>query len=89
MPHEHYNLTSEDKFILSKLLVPIPSNEAKRIETLRQSKLLENDSNETGFNRFTSLASRLFDVRNLFFYLKYFFLILSLSLDALLLFEFC
>lgn len=78
MPHEHYNLTSEDKFILSKLLVPIPSNEAKRIETLRQSKLLENDSNETGFNRFTSLASRLFDVSKFFLFKIFLFNFISI-----------
>lgn len=54
--------TSEDRFHLTNLSVPVPSNEQKRVETLRKSKLLESATNETGFSRFTSLATRLFNV---------------------------
>jgi hypothetical protein len=61
--HENFSLTAEDRFVLANLRVPVPHNEQKRIETLRQSKLLES-AQETGFHRFTSLATRLFSVRN-------------------------
>ena len=59
---ENFSLTAEDRFVLSNLRVPVPHNEQKRIETLRQSKLLDNATQETGFHRFTSLATRLFNV---------------------------
>lgn len=61
-PHENYALTNEDRALLGTLSVPIPSNEQKRIEILRQSKLADETSIESGFARFTSLATRLFDV---------------------------
>lgn len=55
-------LTNEDRALLATLKVPIPYNEPRRIELLRQSKLTDEASIETGFSRFTSLATRLFDV---------------------------
>ncbi|RYG96524.1 hypothetical protein EON65_54280 [archaeon] len=57
-----YSLTSEDRLLLENLRVPIPSNEAKRIETLRRSKILDEELRGAPFDRFTSLATRLFDV---------------------------
>lgn len=59
------NWTSEDRFHIANLTVPVPSNEQKRIEVLRKSKLLDITTNDTGFGRFTSLASRLFNVSSL------------------------
>jgi len=61
--NENISLSTEEKQILLTLTVPVPSNEIKRIELLRQSKLLDENAAETSFSRFTSLASRLFDVR--------------------------
>ena len=60
--HENFSLTAEDRFILANMRVPVPHNEQKRIETLRQSKILDTAASETGFHRFTSLATRLFNV---------------------------
>lgn len=59
---ENFSLTAEDRFVLSNLRVPVPHNEQKRIETLRQAKLLDSSLQESGFHRFTSLATRLFNV---------------------------
>jgi hypothetical protein len=59
---DNYTFTNEDKALLARLTVPVPSNEQKRVELLRQSKLAEESSAENGFARFTSLATRLFDV---------------------------
>lgn len=61
-PSYPYSLTSEDRLILDSLRVPIPSNEAKRIETLRRSKILDEELRGAPFDRFTSLATRLFGV---------------------------
>eukprot|EP01031_Cornospumella_fuschlensis_P036679 gene36680-44495_t len=57
-----YSLTSEDRLLLENLRVPIPNNEAKRIETLRRSKILDEELRGAPFDRFTSLATRLFDM---------------------------
>eukprot|EP01033_Poteriospumella_lacustris_P004179 gene4179-2978_t len=57
------NWTTEDRFHLANLSVPIPPNELKRVEILRKSKLLDVSTNDTGFSRFTSLASRLFNMQ--------------------------
>jgi hypothetical protein len=61
--HETFSFSNEDRSLLASLKVPIPNNEQKRIEILRQSKLIDEPSVESGFSRFISLASRLFDVR--------------------------
>ncbi len=60
------NWTPEDRFHLTNLTVPVPTNEQKRVEILRKSKLLDVATNDTGFSRFTSLASRLFGVSDSF-----------------------
>ena len=48
--------------ILSKLKCPIPHNEADRISALRQADLLGSDGDDPVFDRFTSLAKRVFNV---------------------------
>jgi hypothetical protein len=55
-------LNAEDLAILSSSKAPVPYNEAERIFALRQTQLLDSDTNDPMFDRFTSLAQRLFDV---------------------------
>ena len=55
-------LTKEDLLTLSKSKVPIPENEALRLFTLKQTELLDSDSSDPSFDRFTTLAQRIFDV---------------------------
>jgi hypothetical protein len=55
-------LTKEDLAKLSVSKVPIPANEALRIFTLRQTQLLDSDTVDPSFDRFSTLAQRMFDV---------------------------
>lgn len=55
-------LTKEDLLTLSRSEVPIPENEALRIFTLKQTELLDSDSNDPSFDRFATLAQRIFNV---------------------------
>ena len=56
-------LTEEDlRVIIEKVTVPVPSNEGKRLKILRQSNLLDSNTMDPEFDRFTSLAHRIFDV---------------------------
>lgn len=55
-------LTKEDLLTISKSKVPIPENEALRIFTLKQTELLDSDSSDPSFDRFATLAQRLFNV---------------------------
>jgi hypothetical protein len=55
-------LTDEENKVLNQLSVPIPNDEVERIQVLRQTKLLDSDSNEESFDRFTMLAKRLMNV---------------------------
>ena len=55
-------LTKEDLLTISKSTVPIPENEALRIFTLKQTELLDSDSSDPSFDRFATLAQRLFKV---------------------------
>ena len=41
---------------------PIPIHEARRLEVLRQTGLLDSDTNDPQYDRFTSLAKRIFNV---------------------------
>jgi hypothetical protein len=59
---EGYELAPVDHTILSKLATPIPEDEPKRLEILRQSMLLDSNQSDSSFDRFTSLATRLFNV---------------------------
>lgn len=55
-------LTERELEKLSKSKCPIPPNEADRIFALRQTDLLDSDSDDPVFDRFTSLAQRIFDL---------------------------
>jgi hypothetical protein len=55
-------LTEEELEKISKSKVPIPENEAQRIFTLRQTRLLDSSTSDPAFDRFTSFAQRLFNV---------------------------
>jgi hypothetical protein len=43
------------------LTVPVPENENERIKVLRQTRLLDTDTADPTFDRFTALTARLFD----------------------------
>jgi hypothetical protein len=78
-----YSLTGDDRILLEHLRVPVPSNEVKRIETLRRSKILDEELRGAPFDRFTSLAARIFGVSfNLYNYWIV-VLIFLLILDAI------
>lgn len=55
-------LTKEDLKKLSISKSPVPANEALRIFTLRQTQLLDSDPVDPSFDRFSTLAQRMFDV---------------------------
>jgi hypothetical protein len=55
-------LTETDLEKLDKAKVPIPVNEDERIFALRQTELLDSDGDDPMFDRFASLAKRLFKV---------------------------
>jgi hypothetical protein len=59
---ELFDLSDSDKELISELCVPVPSNESERIKVLRQTKLLDSNTSDPTFDRFTSLCQRLFDV---------------------------
>ena len=52
--------TDLKKLLMSKC--PIPLNEEDRMHMLRQTKLLDSDCDDPMFDRFTSLAKRIFKV---------------------------
>jgi hypothetical protein len=47
---------------LKQLKVPIPTNEKDRLQTLRETRLLDSEKNEGDYGRYVSLAARLFIV---------------------------
>lgn len=55
-------LTKEDLKKLSISKAPLPVNEALRMFTLRQTQLLDSDTVDPTFDRFSTLAQRMFDV---------------------------
>ena len=55
-------LTASELERLSRLTCPIPYNEEERIQALRQTELLDSDGDDPMFDRFASLARRLFKV---------------------------
>ena len=59
---EGYELQVTDKEILDKLVVPVPAEESKRLEILRQTDLLDSNKSDSGFDRISSLVTRLFEV---------------------------
>ena len=60
------SLSEEARHALELALapVPLPSNEGKRLKVLKQSNLLDSNTMDPEFDRFTSLAHRIFDVSN-------------------------
>ena len=65
---EGYELSTSDKLIFERLQVPLPEDEAKRIEIVRQTTLLDSSQSDDGFDRISSLASRIFSVNMHFTY---------------------
>ena len=61
VPEEEGCLTKDDKEALENLTVPIPECENDRVKILRQTKLLDSED-DSSFDRFTSLAQRIFNV---------------------------
>ena len=55
-------LTEDDLRALESITVPIPLNEGKRLKILRQSNLFDSTVLDPEFDRFTSLAHRIFEV---------------------------
>ena len=55
-------LTANDLERLARAHGPIPHNESERIFTLRETELLDSDGDDPMFDRFASLAKRLFKV---------------------------
>lgn len=58
----NFHLNEEDKQKLSTLHVPIPIKEDDRLNVLRQTKLLDSNTHEECFDRYTRLCSRIFQV---------------------------
>lgn len=65
LPSIELVLTDEEKHALELTIspVPVPSNECKRLKILKQSNILDTNTMDPEFDRFTSLAHRIFDVR--------------------------
>jgi hypothetical protein len=57
----HNNLSIQDELEILNLKVPIPKNESKRIKVLREAEILDTEE-EQEYDRYTSLASRVFKV---------------------------
>eukprot|EP01039_Chlorochromonas_danica_P004997 gene4997-5488_t len=56
----NFHLNEEDKLKLSNLKVPLPMKEDHRLNILRQTKLLDSNTQEECFDRYTRLCSRIF-----------------------------
>ena len=61
--HKLFELDDEDKELEASLSIPIPEDEAYRIQTLREINLQNETENAATFDRFTSMCSRIFEVR--------------------------
>jgi len=58
-------IVSPDQFLVDDIIemkVPIPKNEALRLEAIRQTFLLDSGDHDELFDRYVSLASRYFKV---------------------------
>lgn len=58
-----YRMTKTEKELVQNLTVPVPNNESYRIRVLRQTELLDSNPSDSDFDRYTSLAKRIFNVR--------------------------
>ena len=56
-------LSPEEVAILRDLKVPVPDDEARRLNVLRETQLLDSNQSDPDFDRYTSLAKRIFNVR--------------------------
>ena len=61
VPEEFGDLTKLEIETLTTLKVPVPNCENDRIKILKQTKLLDSEE-DSSFDRFTSLAQRIFNV---------------------------
>lgn len=62
---DDFDLTDQDKLKLkNEITVPLPINEKKRLKFLREAKIFDTDENEESYDRYTTLAARIFDVMN-------------------------
>lgn len=77
------DLSLEEIAILRDLKVPVPDDEVYRLNILRETKLLDSDQSDPDFDRYTSLAKRIFNVRFmdfvLFNFLKNIYMFSSLT----------
>ena len=55
-------MTPQDTIRISNIKLPLPADEAERLVMLRQSQLLDSDTSDASFDRFSSLAQRIFKV---------------------------
>lgn len=60
--YDEFDLPEEDREKLKYVTCPIPDNEVKRIGILQQTRLLDSSPMEPSFDRFTHLASLVFNV---------------------------
>ena len=60
--YDGYELSEDDLELISSLKVPLSSDEPKRLEVLRETKLVDSNPTDLGFDRISTLASRLFNV---------------------------
>ena len=60
---DDFDLTDHDKLKLkNEITVPLPIDEKKRLEFLREAKIFDTDENEEPYDRYTTLAARIFEV---------------------------
>lgn len=60
---EDFELAEDEKEKLKFLTCPVPVNENKRIAVLQQTRLMDSSPAEESFDRFTHLATLIFNVR--------------------------
>lgn len=68
LKEDELGLSPADENKISSLTVPVPDNEFDRIKILRQANLLDTNKEDGIYDRFTSLAKRIFNVIVLSFY---------------------
>ena len=64
-----HQLSGNEQELLKLLNVPIPREEALRLQILRQTELLYSDQHDTDYDRFTSMVYRVFEVSYVFVHL--------------------
>lgn len=56
-----YTLSEDDRQRVKSVEVPVPLNERRRLDVLRQTGLLDSDGQDPQYDRFTSMAKRIFN----------------------------